>query len=119
MKEIVTVKYEAFDGKIFDEEIACLEHELKKYYDDCGIRFLDADEEKMDFEPDMFNIDYVYNTATYITIDREKEKENKLFVDYAVDIFGWILLKDLDLEFGLGTIYKMDQNELAEIDEFE
>ena len=103
-------KYEAYDGKIFKDEDKCMRYELKKLYKESGIRFINATRPLKNLNPDT-----TYDTARYITIDRTKEEENKRFVDYANDMFGWCLLKDLDLEYGLGTKYRMEFDELVEI----
>lgn len=85
------VTYESFDGKIFDDDLNCLNHELNESYERSGIRFVNDDETAY-----MCNLtDDDYNNISYIVVDRTKKEENELFLKIAVEDFGWILLKDL------------------------
>ena len=90
MKEHVTITYEAFDGKMFDDRMACLDYELNELYKRSGIIFWDADWNAIDTLDD-----HAYNQAEFVTIHREKEKENKEFIDCVYDQFGWVLMREI------------------------
>lgn len=90
MKEHIKVTYEAFDGKMFNDQTECLDYELNELYKRSGIRFLYEDgsvAKTLD--------EHSYNMADFIDIDRSKEKENKAFVDCVYDQFGWVLLREI------------------------
>ena len=114
MIEHVHCTYEAFDGKMFDDEDECLNYELNTLYKESGIRFITITPhivEDLGSYPDD-----VYNMAMYVMIDRKKKEENERFVDCAIKYFGWALLEDLDLKSGRRRKYRMEMDKLVEIE---
>ena len=83
--------YESDDGKIFTDEMECIEYEAKLLYNESGVRFYTIDWEPVDF---ITKNDWTYNNSYYIVIDRSKEKENKLLIDYLNDNYGWCLVNE-------------------------
>ena len=90
MKKHEVYWYESEDGKIFTDEDECMNHEAKILYGQSGVRFYKDDWSPIEFKTDN---DYAYNNADCVVIDRTNEN-NKRFVDYMNDNFGWCLLKD-------------------------
>lgn len=112
MKELVSIRYEAFDGTNFEDCIECCKYEIVQYYERSGIRFRNAKGRVMKITKD--DPDNTYNTASFITIDRTKEKVNEEFIDAANELYGWCLLEDL--RNGSGKKYRMHTFRLEEIE---
>lgn len=88
MKEVVTYKYIAVDGKEFDNEFECADYELKILYKESGFRFYQGETEFKKYSPDIVEI------ATRMTIDRSKEKENEAFANMYYDWGGASYVND-------------------------
>jgi hypothetical protein len=85
------VWYESDDGNIFTDESKCMNHEVHVLYNKSGIRFYTVNWEPVEF---VVTDDWTYNHSHYMVIDRSKEKENTLLINYLYDNFGWCLVKE-------------------------
>ena len=90
MKEHHVTWYESEDGEIFVDDLDCMCYEAMILYDQSGVRFYRHDWSEVEFKAED---DYTYNECDFVAIDR-RNKNNKRFVDYMNDNFGWCLLKE-------------------------
>ena len=109
MKQHEIVWYESDDGKMFTDQDSCMEHEAKQLYADSGVRFYTMDWKPVPFETES---DWTYNNADYVVIDRSKE--NKKFVDFMYDYFGWCLLKEA-FDYMKGDTFVMEWNKVKPV----
>ena len=112
MKKHIVIWYEAKDGKTFNSELDCMEYELNLLYKESGVRLYDESNRLIE-KLDVYH-DSSYNLCKYITIDRTKENENRIFKEMLRYICGWILIEEAIDDNG--AKYELDWNELTKIE---
>lgn len=111
MKEHNITWYESDDGKIFQDENECYEYELNLLYQKSGVDFY-INKEKIQWIDT--KEDNAYNDMTDIVIDRSKADENKSFLDFLHNNYGWCLIEEA-LE-GNGTHYHFSESPFEPIE---
>lgn len=94
--------YESEDGKIFVDEMECLDHELNLLYKKSGFTFYVGESKVKEIETED---DKTYNEMTDIYIDRSKKEENDKFIDLLHYNYGWCYIDEAYYESD-GTHYK-------------
>ena len=106
MREHVVTWYESDDGKIFQDEMECVEYELNNLYHNSGVTFYCG---RKKIKNIITKDDKTYVDLSAIRINREKAAENEAFRKYLYYNYGWCMV-DEALE-GDGTYYKFVEDE--------
>ena len=106
MTEHVVTWFESEDGKIFKDEMECIDYELNLLYEKSGVRIWVGDEK---VDKIITEDDKTYNDFTDIYIDRSKEYENAKFGKFVYDNYGWLYIPEA-IE-GDGTHYRFNESD--------
>lgn len=109
MTEHVIRWWEAEDGKIFTDDMECIDYELNLAYKKSGVQFYIGDKKVDEIITEK---DRTYNEITDIFIDRSKEEENSEFNFYVQHYYGWSLIEDAIN--GSGTHYKFAEGDIVD-----